>query len=113
MGYYSDVCIHMNRAAYDVVKEKYVNDGIGYLLKDNECDIEDYGSEVILYWNCIKWYESCGEVQYVMDMLDALDADNYEWCFVRRGEEYDDIEFIVSEAYGWNYEHSPHVDISW
>lgn len=95
MGYRSEVAILINDAGYDCMcfqleeLEPSVRIDVVSLIDEME---REYGNNIMLYEEWVKWYEDFPEVRFMEDMLEVLECSNLPYVFLRIGENLEDIE---------------------
>lgn len=99
MGYYSEVVLvvtdELNSKIKNNVNDKLTNKEdqkhFNFLFNEVTQELHDNGFH-LYYWSSIKWYTKYPEVQYISDILNPSESDNFN--FIRIGEDFNDIEFI-------------------
>ena len=88
MGYRSEVALALCSEADELLKAnaKWIPE-LAELIKDSESDAEER-----YFWSSIKWYESFPEIDAMNRFLAFLECHDYQFGFIRLGEEEDDIE---------------------
>lgn len=103
MGYYSDIYLSLSKKGFEKLKEFNNN----YLISKNKdvskwslfnyvTNLEEIDDNIIIGWNCLKWYDGYTDVDSIMLGLDYLKEINHSFDFIREGESDDDIERITS-----------------
>ena len=111
MGYRSDVRIIVSKKGYKELR-KYVEEHIKKYKSENIkegsiasvhdfnllnfLDVSKSDSNKDIYylgWNDVKWYDGYEDVDAIMDGLEKLKLNGYEYHFGRLGEDYEDIEW--------------------
>lgn len=101
MGYRSDVRIVTSRAGFEELRRVVREEAIKYATPDYDYNLINTArvmwnydaTQVMLSWDCVKWYEDCyKDVDAVMHGLDYLTQNGFDWRFSRIGEELDDVE---------------------
>ena len=125
MGYRSTVVISTSHDGYSkLVSQLWRENGlqgimhplVGIDVWGNKCtfDFHDEAADgVICGFENIKWYGTFEEIQAFEDVLEKLEDAGVPWCFVRIGEDYDDIEYRTTDnAFDFKM---PHVypETSW
>lgn len=101
MGYRSDVkaLIYPQGGEHNLLNY----DKLKLLMNSTFKDVMDYWGEDYLTWddthralmfdaNSVKWYDSYSEVARFMKFLEEVHELEYEYEFIRLGEEDDDVE---------------------
>ena len=88
MGYRSEVALALCPEADELLQAnaKWIPE-LAELIKDSESDAEER-----YFWSSIKWYESFPEIDAMNRFLAFLECHDYQFGFIRLGEEEDDIE---------------------
>jgi hypothetical protein len=98
MGYYSQVALCLSKEAYVEFEKELAKldpqlpttQEIKEILETHpECTKEENGA-LFWYWSEIKWYDASFEIGFIVNFLNKLDDDEY--CLMRVGEDYTDIE---------------------
>lgn len=103
MGYYSDIYLSLSKKGFEKLKEFNNN----YLISKNKdvskwslfnyvTNLEEIDDNIIIGWDCLKWYDGYTDVDSIMLGLDYLKEINHSFDFIREGESDDDIERITS-----------------
>ena len=90
MGYRSEVCLAVDKAANSVLEA--IDNITNYaLLGDAEERVVcKYDGTVKYYWSCVKWYEGYPAVDMIMNTIHKLPEESYG--FIRIGEDTEDLE---------------------
>lgn len=93
MGYCSEVAIKCEEKAYELFKQVFTETNF-HIAPDK---IYKDGTDYIIYWDWIKWYEDYNDVAtitHIMNELDTYGNDDggYGYIFLRLGEGDSDIE---------------------
>ena len=116
MGYRSDVRIRLTDEGYERL-QKFVKVGMEQInlerRMNHECELGNVLDEAdfvvrnsdtaYIGWNDIKWYDcpqfdDCADITIVSRGLQALEKDDIPYRFSRIGEDYTDIEEVVSNT---------------
>lgn len=102
MGYRSDVRIITSKKGYKVLRDYVNKNAVKYRTPDydfnlmNRLDIlkeTPDGTQVMFGWSYIKWYDGQYEdVDLIIEALNHLSENQFNWRMTRIGESYDDIE---------------------
>jgi len=106
MGYRSEVALALCPEADELLQAnaKWIPE-LAELIKDSESDAEER-----YFWSSIKWYESFPEIDAINRFLAFLECHDWQFGFIRLGEEENDIErmgqpseydMFVSRAIEW------------
>ena len=88
MGYRSQVALALCTEADQLLKANAeMIPELAALIKDSESDADER-----YFWSSIKWYESFEEIDAMNRFLEFLDCHDYQFGFIRLGEQEDDIE---------------------
>lgn len=110
MGYRSEVLVLVYPRSGEDSLLKY--DQLKTLMNTTFKEVYDYWDDPYFTWEdkhrvlkfaCedVKWYESYPEVASFMHFIDMVDQLDYEFEFVRLGENYEDIETRYSNDCEW------------
>tara|TARA_Y100001973_G_C5195552_1_gene334006 strand:- start:2283 stop:2603 length:321 start_codon:yes stop_codon:yes gene_type:complete len=88
MGYRSQVALALCSEADELLKAnaKWIPE-LAELIKDNESDAPER-----YFWSSIKWYDSFKEIDVMNRFLEFLEHHDYQFGFIRLGEEEEDIQ---------------------
>ena len=88
MGYRSQVALGLCSEADELLQAnaKLIPE-LAELIKDSESDAEER-----YFWSSIKWYEGFPEIDAMNRFLAFLECHDYQFGFIRLGEEEADIE---------------------
>lgn len=96
MGYYSDVAIKCRPWAFNLIVKAIKKHSSNF--RPDDVYFNEKENLYTIRWKWVKWYEQCKEVKAIMDVLDdiigndAYESKEYDYKFVRIGEEFDDSE---------------------
>jgi len=108
MGYRSDAALATRRKYYDEMlrtakTQDYSDEILYFLTRYADCSIskDDRGENtvVILRWKYVKWYNDFHEIAYVERWMDGEFDREFEYSFLRIGEDPDDTEIRCDENY--------------
>lgn len=108
MAYRSDAALATRRKYYDEMlrtakTQDYSDEILYFLTRYADCSISgEDGNEnaiVILKWGWVKWYNDFHEIAYVERWMDGEFDRNFEYTFVRIGEDSEDIEIRGDDSY--------------
>lgn len=89
MGYYSEVVLAVHEDAvesFETVCAKLVADA------NTKFRFAEYKAEGVVYqWPSLKWYEEFPEIRAYYEWANLTDSEMY--CFIRLGEDTDDVEY--------------------
>lgn len=113
MGYYSDVCLALNKIGVATLKEKMTSENtseevrseVEYLLDHADHHADAGNGAECWKWADVKWYD-CDpkyypEVDFIEKLMLELPEEDYR--FMRVGEDYDDLEvkgYFLDEPFG-------------
>lgn len=103
MGYYSDVCLLLNKNGVAILKEKLSSPDIcdttrsevKSLLADADRHLVDTDSGAECWkWDDVKWYSGDPKYYPDVDFIEKLmlELPEEDFRFMRVGEDYDDLE---------------------
>ena len=106
MGYRSEVALGLCPEADQLLKAnaEMIPD-LAELIKDNESNVPER-----YYWSHIKWYDGYPEIGAMQSFLGFLECHDYQFGFIRLGEEEDDIE---RAGHPYEYDMFVNREISW
>lgn len=88
MGYRSQVALGLCKEADQLLKANAeMIPELAELIKDSESDAPER-----YFWSSIKWYDSYKEIDAMNRFLEFLECHDYQFGFIRLGEQEDDIE---------------------
>lgn len=106
MGYYSDVALATRKKWLDEMlrrakTEEDSGEILSLLVDGSQCSIIGEGDDavVILYWNFIKWYDEFRDVRYVEHWMEGAFDEEFEYAFIRIGEDDSDVDQRSSDDY--------------
>ena len=95
MGYRSEVAIVLSDEAYELlccmienIEEKELLDSVLELVDE----MYEEKDNVLLYYECTKWYETYPEVDFIMDFIGNAFDEDMAFNYLRVGEDYADVE---------------------
>ena len=94
MGYRSQVALALCSEADELLQAnaKWIPE-LAELIKDNESDAEER-----YFWSSIKWYDSFPEIEAMNSFMAFLEHHDWQFGFIRLGEEEEDIEKMGQPA---------------
>ncbi len=94
MGYRSQVALGLCTEADQLLKANAeMIPELAALIKDSESDAPER-----YFWDSIKWYESFDEIDAMNRFLAFLECHDWQFGFIRLGEEENDIERMGSPS---------------
>lgn len=88
MGYRSQVALGLCEEADQLLKANAeMIPELAELIKDNESNAPER-----YFWSSIKWYDSFKEIDVMNRFLEFLEYHDYQFGFIRLGEEEEDIQ---------------------
>ena len=88
MGYRSQVALGLCTEADQLLKANAeMIPELAALIKDSESDADER-----YFWSSIKWYDSFKEIDVMNRFLEFLEYHDYQFGFIRLGEEEEDIQ---------------------
>ena len=106
MGYRSQVALALCHDADQLLQANAkMIPALASLIKDNESNAPER-----YYWDHIKWYDGYPEVDALNRFLGFLECHDYQFGFIRLGEESDDNEQM---GYPGEYDMFIHRTIEW
>ena len=98
MGYRSDIRFSTTKDGYKEFLSHIPNEVLSryswmFSADGTPLEFDEDGNSVVFGWNQIKWYDGDAEVDAVMDAYRKVrDLGVEPICYIRVGEDYDDIE---------------------
>lgn len=91
MAYYSNVAITMQEDSFKELKELAAKDGFDDFVRMFDLHYIDGCEFIQLSMDCVKWYDQSEEVDFVNKFLENMYIYDIPYCFVRIGEEPNDV----------------------
>lgn len=91
MAYYSNVAITMQEESFKELKELAAKNGFANFVRMFDLHYIDGCEFIQLSMDCVKWYDQSEEVDFVDKFLENMFIYDIPYCFVRIGEEPNDV----------------------